>query len=772
VRAPVATVRRDVRLLLPALWGWLVCALGIWWRPAVVWLALITVCSVGLAWWGWKSRREIAGMAALTGMITSVMLGAISLGEITREQPLVVQAAGSQVVADIRLEQGFSVGMRSVDVRILRINDQALTGGGVAARLLGYPFDRRVAFGGEARVEAFLQQAGPTDNAGWVLMARSTATTVRQPGAFLSAIDGMRQGLVSLSREEPGDGGRLLPGLAIGDTSAVDQGLLEAMRVTSLSHLVAVSGSNCAIVVAIVVALVALFGGGVWARLIAGVLALVGFVILVTPEPSIIRASIMAAIVLAFIASARPVRGIPVLGVTVLILLAINPWMALDFAFALSVMATGGILLFSVPLATKFGRFLPAPLALILALPVAAQIACQPILILLNPVIPVLAVPANALAAPAAPLATIVGMVACVFAGVLPALSASLVSLAWWPSAYVAAIGRALSAAPFATLPWPAGWWGVLSSASLGYLALGWFLLKRGKHRKIRRVMAVAWSAVALAVMMGFLAPRALVKASVPSDWTIAQCDVGQGDALLLRSSGRVALIDMGEDPRLLTECLDLLGIQQIDLAIISHFDRDHVGGWPAIAGKAITVWRGPALVEEDRDISRALQLSGATVIEVSAGDSAVLGSHAVEVLWPGGSALSEPGNDSSVVVAVRPLGDCGRCLSGLFLGDVGEIPQRILVGRENLPSVDVVKVSHHGSADQFSGLYAHINARVALMGVGADNTYGHPTEVALDILNAQGSTPLRSDERGTLTLGRNTEGDIVFWAEREAGPG
>jgi len=150
----------------------------------VVWLALITVCSVGLAWWGWKSRREIAGMAALTGMITSVMLGAISLGEITREQPLVVQAAGSQVVADIRLEQGFSVGMRSVDVRILRINDQALTGGGVAARLLGYPFDRRVAFGGEARVEAFLQQAGPTDNAGWVLMARSTATRSVNPVRF------------------------------------------------------------------------------------------------------------------------------------------------------------------------------------------------------------------------------------------------------------------------------------------------------------------------------------------------------------------------------------------------------------------------------------------------------------------------------------------------------------------------------------------------------------------------------------------------------------
>jgi competence protein ComEC len=149
-----------------------------------------------------------------------------------------------------------------------------------------------------------------------------------------------------------------------------------------------------------------------------------------------------------------------------------------------------------------------------------------------------------------------------------------------------------------------------------------------------------------------------------------------------------------------------------------------------------------------------------------------ILGSHAVEVLWPGGLELSEPGNDSSVVVAARPLAECVRCLSGLFLGDIGEIPQRILVGRQSLPSVDVVKVSHHGSADQFSGLYAHVNARVGLMGVGADNTYGHPTEVALDILNAQGSTPLRSDERGTLTLSRNAEGDIVFWAEREAGPG
>jgi len=133
---------------------------------------------------------------------------------------------------------------------------------------------------------------------------------------------------------------------------------------------------------------------------------------------------------------------------------------------------------------------MPAPLALIVALPVAAQIACQPILILLNPIIPVFAVPANVLAAPAAPLATIVGMLACVFSVVFPALSAGLVWLAWWPSAYIASIGRSLAALPFATIPWPPGWWGLVAAAALGYLGITWLLLNSRHHPGLRRALA------------------------------------------------------------------------------------------------------------------------------------------------------------------------------------------------------------------------------------------------------------------------------------------
>ena len=760
--------RKDLRLLFPALWGWLVCALGIWLRPSLWLVMVVAVIAVAASVWAWRSRRVVIAWIALAGIIATTLLGAIALGEMTREQTTLKEASGEDVVAVVRLDKGFSPGISSVQVRILSLNGVELAGGGVSARVIGFPFTKRVAYGAGAELAGYLQQADPSESLGWILIARGPATNVTPPGAFLSGIDDLRQGLVSASLERPGDGGRLLPGLAIGDTSAVDRGLIEAMRMTSLSHLVAVSGANCAIVVAIVVALVALFRGGVWIRMGSGIMALVGFVILVTPEPSIIRASIMASIVLVSLASSRAVRGIPVLGMTVLALLAINPWLALDFAFALSVMATGGILLLALPLTKKLSRFMPAPLALVVALPVAAQIACQPILILLNPIIPVFAVPANVLAAPAAPLATIVGMLACVFSGVFPALSAGLVWLAWWPSAYIASIGRSLAALPFATIPWPPGWWGLVAAAALGYLGITWLLLNSRYHSGLRRAIAGVWGIVALALMTGFLAPRVMLKAGIPDDWSIAQCDVGQGDAILMRSGGDVGLIDTGEDPRALSECFELLGIGEIDVAILSHFDIDHVGGWPALAGRTPLVWRGPAIGAQDQEIVSSLELSGARVQEVVAGDALRLGNSLLEVVWPIRAELSEPGNDSSVVVTLTPLEGCTNCLSGIFLGDLGEIPQRILKGRQRLGGVDVVKVSHHGSSDQYAGLYQELGARVGLIGVGADNTYGHPTDKALGFLEALGIAAFRSDQQGTLTLGKNSAGALVVWSQKE----
>jgi len=117
--------------------------------------------------------------------------------------------------------------------------------------------------------------------------------------------------------------------------------------------------------------------------------------------------------------------------------------------------------------------------------------------------------------------------------------------------------------------------------------------------------------------------------------------------------------------------------------------------------------------------------------------------------------------------VSLEPSSQCALCVSALFLGDLGEQPQRILMGRENFEELDVVKVSHHGSRDQYDGLYRAIQAQLGLIGVGEENTYGHPTRGVMDILQASGTLPLRSDLEGIVTVSADAEGQLVVWSER-----
>ncbi len=746
--------------------GWLACALGTWARPSA-WLVLV---GVGLAPVLVVASRLTSatwiGACVPALLVATVMVGAVAWGATTRDQAALVALDGEDVQAAVRLTGTFMPGDKSAQATLLALDGQALARGPVPVRVIGDLGELRQALGAEVALHGQLMRANSWDNESWLLFVEPGPRLWQQPGRFLLATDGLREAFSERSTAFGGDGGRLLPGLAIGDTSAVDSGLTQAMRDTSLSHLVAVSGANCAVVVAIVVGIVALCGGGVWPRMIAGVAALAGFVTLVTPEPSIIRAAIMASIVLIFLAASQPVRGIPVLGTTVLLLLAWNPWLSTDFAFALSVVATGGILIAVAPLTAVLSKALHPSIALVVALPIAAQVACQPLLILLNPVIPLWGVLANAVAAPMAPVATILGLVACLLGPVAPGLADAVTAVAWVPSSFIAGLGRVLAGTGVATLPWPSGWWGAVATGVIGYGGLAWFLMRRGERRLRAGALGSVASATLIAVVLLYFLPSWAVRASVPEQWTMAQCDVGQGDALVIQSKGAYALIDTGEFPERLEQCLSLLGVTKLDLVVLTHFDKDHVTGWPALVGKTQEVWTGPPENEADQRIIDALVEGGAAHRQVTKGDNSSLGGYSLSVVWPDRAPLGSPGNDSSVVLEVRPGQDCKDCLSGLFLGDLGERAQQILAAREGFQPVDVVKVSHHGSADQYHPLYGALRASIALIGVGADNTYGHPAPSLLDTLSPA-ATVIRTDLNGTATLQRGDGGGIVMWSER-----
>ncbi|MDX2375472.1 ComEC/Rec2 family competence protein [Microbacterium sp. LRZ72] len=596
-----------------------------------------------------------------------------------------------------------------------------------------------------------------------VVFVREIAVATPAQGAAALAMD-LRRGFVALAAALPGPGAGLLPGLAIGDTSAVDDDLRTAMQDSSLTHLTAVSGANCALVVALTFGALSLLRAPRWARILVSLATLGGFVILVTPEPSVVRAATMAAIALLALVLNRPVAGLGVLACAVAGSLLADPWLASSLGFALSASATAGLLVLARPLAAGLARFMPRPLSAALAVPLAAQLACGPLLILIDPQVPVYGVVANLLAAPAAPLATIVGLAACIVQPIAP-VAQVLTAIAWVPSAWIAATAQVVSSWPGARLPWLSGLGGALALALVS-AAIVLALMRPGRWGRMRLLGLVVTAAVAGSGIGGILLARPLAPLTTPDEWSVAQCDVGQGDALVLRDAGRIATIDTGPDADLFGRCLDRLGVTRIDVAFLTHFDHDHVGGSSVLAGRTGTIVHGPPGEPADRALLSGLAEAGARLMPASEGATGSLGNAQWRVLWPPRSTSGvEPGNDASLVVDVRASTVASEMPTGLYLGDLSASAQRLALRDLHTVSYDVVKVAHHGSADQDAAVYDRVGAAVAMIGVG-ENDYGHPRAEALDLLHAAGSAVVRSDLHGLVVLRREDDA-VHVWRER-----
>jgi len=640
--------------------------------------------------------------------------------------------------------------------------------GSVPVLLFDVAVAERTGIGAELEVGGTLVTVEAGDDISFLFFTSGTPQRAGDPPWYLDWANATRSRFAAAASSLPGSGGDLLPGLAIGDTSAVDETLDSAMKATALSHLTAVSGANCAIVVGLIMIAGRAVGLSRGSRIAASIAVLVAFVVLVTPEPSVMRASVMASLVLLALASGRAVRGMPVLALAALILLAGDPWLSRSFGFVLSVLATGGLLLLASPLAKVMSRVMPLPLAAVIAVPLAAQIACQPVLILLNPTIPTYGVIANVLAEPAAPVATVVGLIACIALSVVPPLGEVIVHLAWVPSAWIAAVAEFFAGLPFGALPWIDGPAGVVLLAFVTATCLAAIFAPT----LVWRTRAAAAAAVILVAVLGASAGIAVSRTlDRPPDWQIAVCDIGQGDATLVRSDGEVALIDTGAEPELLRACLDDLGIARLDVLVLTHFDLDHVGGATAVVGRADRVLVGPTSESADEALVAEFASHGATIVHASRGLSGMLGDLRWHVLWPKARLGSvEPGNDASVAMAFTPVGECARgCLSSVFLADLGERMQNHVLAAGPVPRVDVVKVAHHGSADQSATFYEKVRATVGVIGVGADNTYGHPTDSLLAILTATGTVAARTDTMGLILLSPGeARGSLALWSESD----
>jgi competence protein ComEC len=566
------------------------------------------------------------------------------------------------------------------------------------------------------------------------------------PSVWLAPV---RASFMSATKGLPGLGGELIAGLTIGDTSRVSESLDSAMKTSSLTHLVAVSGANCQIVTAAVFGLLSWCGAPRWLRIAGATSSLFGFVALVTPGPSISRAAVMALAVLAAMALGRLSAGLPVLGLSVILLLAIRPTWALNYGFALSVLATLGLLTLTEPISKILKKWLAGWLATALAVPVAASLLCQPVLILLSPSLPTYGVLANLMAEPAAGIATLVGCLVCVIAMFSMPLAQVVSWIAWLPAEWIGRVATALSGFPFARLPWISGALGLV----LALLLSGAFLVIVSRRRR--------WFPYATAVLViGLGASLFMATASaargvgvVPPDWNIAACDVGQGDAVFLRSTdsagaSHMALIDTGRTPERMRDCVVRLGVTHIDLLVLTHYDLDHVGGTQAVIGMVSRALLGDPENPADQQLISSLKAGGAVCERGLEGMSGRLGLASWSVIWPDGVTPGmRVGNPGSITM----LWNWGE-LTAAFLGDLGEAAQdAVLQHHLDLRDVDVLKVAHHGSRDTSQALTNVLHPRIALISVGADNGYGHPTPTALHELEDVGAVIGRTDRNGML---------------------
>ncbi len=613
---------------------------------------------------------------------------------------------------------------------------------------------RNVVVGSRVRATLRLEPSEPDEAVGAIGRAREPPQVIGEPDWVALAVHRTRESLREAASSLAPEPGALLPALVIGDTSLVTDGLKADFQITGLTHLTAVSGANLTLLLASLLWLARRLGvRGWWLRGIA-VVGVAAFVLLCHSEPSVLRAAAMGCVGLAALGWGGRQQGLRYLSWSVIGLLLIDPWLACSAGFILSVLASGGIIGWAGRWTEAMAGWLPRPLAEALAVPLAAQLATQPVVTLLSGQISVVGVIANLAAGPLVGPTTVIGLACAVAAPFAPAVAAVLAWVAGWGAQALCWIAHLGAALPSPAIRWPVTVLGVgiVTVLCLTALVVG------------ERVLRRRWPTLVLALglVVALLRPFP-VPGWPPGDWQVVACDVGQGSATVIAvASGQAIVIDTGPEPRPLDRCLTGLGVLRVPLLVISHFHADHVGGSAGLAGRPVdAVLAGTARQPASGVESVRAGASPAPWITAVPGMEVRVGAARVEVLSAapvgpelGGEGESTAENDASLVVRIRT-----PALSVMTTGDVELAGQSAALRATADLSADVLIVPHHGSSRQSREFLRAVGAPLALIGVGLDNDYGHPSPTALRLLAEAGSQVQQTDTSGSLAVDRQDGG-------------
>jgi len=558
-----------------------------------------------------------------------------------------------------------------------------------------------------------------------------------------------RAAIAAMDRALPPASAALLAGLLLGDRTELPRDIDDAFRLAGVYHVLAVSGFNVALLAAAVWALCRLLRLPRRASAAIAIVVVIGFALVVGPSPSVLRAVVMAVLVLAALLLEREASVTNSLALAALAILAVRPGDLFDPGFQLSFAATLGIVVAPLPRGAVLGA---------LGVSTAAQLAVLPVTLAHFNQLSTIGVVANLGVVPLAGAATIVGLVAVSLSFLSETVGVVAFDAVWPVLLALRGVVALAARMPGAVVHLPApGWIAVMCYVGGLAFLLAWY---RGRARDGRPANSAGQSrggrsplllGIGLLVLAVGVAAWPLVR---PSDGRLrlTVLDVGQGDAIVIEMpDGRAILVDAGSGgpmrldagERVVAPFLWNRGILRLAGVAVTHDDADHAGGMAAVRRlfRIDEQWTGANPPAEPRRFGRAL----------------------VTPLPP----LDAPGgrrNDASLVLRIE-MG----LASFLLASDIGAAREHELVASGTRFGSTVLKVAHHGSRSSTTTAFLReARPTVAAISVGPRNPYGHPDPGVLARLAEAGAQIYRTDRDGAVIF--ETDGRTLMvtrWAQR-----
>ncbi len=577
---------------------------------------------------------------------------------------------------------------------------------------------------------------------------KMTKASIAADGGLVGSVIGLRCWARSIFDQIEGKGAALIRAILIGDRSKLEEnGLYDDVKTVGLAHMVAVSGAHLSVVAALVGALLSRARVGRFALSVALCLFYGMYAAFTGFSSPVIRAAIMAGVVVSSVWGARRSSSLAALGVCVCLMLATNPANALSLSFFLSAASTLGIVVLSSLMQAWFDALFCGKVrtaSRTLALTTAANIPIFPVTACVFSRIPMLSPISNAIAAPAFTFFIGGGLVSLAICAAFFPIGMALLSALSMAADALCLLLAAMARIPFASVPFSMSMWFATIAAGVAFVAL-WAAWPSPTFVRALAVVSVS----------GVLAFVCLVVAPLLDPDEIIALDVGQGDAILVKSQGATLLVDTGNQDAMLAAALARAHVAHLDGVVITHHDDDHCASLDSlssnVSGSSVYVAANTLGCECDgceQLLSQALSVSGRDAVGLAVGDEVRVGRFTCRVVWPG-QFEDEGGNADSLCLLVSRESATGEW-KALLTGDAeaGQLEEIA----SSTGAVDVFKAGHHGSrAGMTETLARDLSAKIALVSCGANNRYGHPAKTTVEALEDAGTAVFRTDVAGDI---------------------